>query len=268
MIVIAIASPKGGVTKSWSTLSLAAEYSQKGFRVLIVDGDGSRNATVTAIEDLDALEYSLEEVFANPRFDVRKAIYPCSDEFPNVHVLAGSKALEKPQSVMAGRKNVETVLKRALRSLNEEFDLVLVDTPANMNIVTENALAACDAYLCPIDHDRHAIDGFLGIQEMVESMVSEQVIDNKPKCLGFFFTKVEEGARVTRLVDKAVQQLIKEGILAKKHLINIRMGKSIHPKEAGFHGTTLQFNRSHPVCKNYVALAKFIQKNIDIPRSL
>ncbi len=254
---------KGGVTKTFTLLSLAVEFSilsKKKARILIVDCDPSRNAGIAAIDDISRVSYTLLDVFKNKDFDVRKAIYPCSDQFPSIDILYGHKDLVGIESALAQRKNKETILNRALSDIAPDYDFAFIDTPPNDGILTQNAIAACDAYLVPIDHDRNALDGYFGASHIVDDLYDEGSIQTKPKCLGALFVKVATGAKVTK-VTNLVDEVAKKEV---KNLIPIRIPSSTHAKEAMFYSTTLQFQRKHPVTIEYNKLAKYIIKSSNL----
>ncbi len=259
MSVIAICCSKGGVGKTFTTLSLAVEFaflSDKKKRILIIDSDPSRNATIAIVKNLASIKYTLLDVFKDKNFDIKKAIYEGTAEFPSVSVLASHEQLTEIESLLSQRKNQETILKRAIGSLN--YDVILIDTPPNNGILTQNALAACDAFLVPVDHDRNAIDGFFSAVNSVEDLCQEGSIDKKPVCLGAVFTKVEENTAITKLMDKTADKEM------HGHVVPVRIPKSIHTREAVFYATTIQFQRSHPVCKAYNKLTTYIIKKLNM----
>ena len=259
MTVIAICCSKGGVGKTFTTLSLAVEFSflsDKRKRVLIIDCDPSRNSTIAVAKNYDNIKHTLLDVFKDKNFDIKKAIYEGTDEFPSVSVLASHEQLTEVESLLAQRKNQETILKRAISTLN--YDVILIDTPPNNGILTQNALAACDAFLVPVDHDRNAMDGFFSAANSVEDLLEERSIEKRPVCLGALFTKVEESTSATKLMDKIADKEMQGNI------IPIRVPKSVHTREAIFYATTIQFQRKHPVCKSYNKLANYIIKKLNM----
>lgn len=259
MKTITICCSKGGVGKTFTTLSLAVEFaflSDKKKKILIIDCDPSRNASIAVAKDYDQITHTLLDVFKDKNFDIKEAIYEGTEEFPGISILAGDEQLTDIESLLAQRKNQETILKRALKDL--KYDIVLIDTPPNNGILTQNALAACDAFLVPVDHDRNAVDGFFSAVNSVEDLFEENSIEKKPVCLGALFTKVEERATATKLMDSIAEEEL------KGKTIPIRVPKSVHTREAIYYATTIQFQRAHAVCKAYSKLANMIIKKLSL----
>ena len=264
--VLSVINPKGGMAKTFTCQSLAVELSlmSKGkLKILLVDGDGSRNTTTSAIEKIDTIDKTLKNIFEDKNSDISEAIYDCTEQFPGIFVLAGDEDLESPSDVIGNRKNRETILKRSLEKL-KGFDLAIIDTPATRNLITQNAMAACDYYLVPIDHDKNGVNGFLATKDMLKNLLDEEVIKKEPICIGGFFTRVSEGHNVTKIADNALKELIKEGVIHKDEVLKIRVPFTPHTKEATWADTTLQFQRKHKVTKCYTKLANIVVKKMDI----
>ncbi len=261
MYKVVVVCIKGGVGKTLTVLSLAAEFgilSKGRLKGLLVDCDptcNSSNPTIGA-KDTDATIY---DVYKNPDLDIREAIYPADqDQYPGLYVLAGDSRMSEVDELLARRAIKETVLHRALKAVEHEFDYAIIDTPASKTTMLKNAVCASDAYIVPIEHDIQAIDGYLFVQNLIDELSDVWVeLRPKPKNLGVFFTKVEPKGNAIQRIEEMAKKEVKEKLLP------IKIPKSIHAKEARIDGLSLQHDRVHPISVAYSALAQYLLKTFE-----
>jgi chromosome partitioning protein len=171
--VIAIANQKGGVGKTTTAVNLAASLAATKRRVLLVDLDPQGNATMGSGIDKSQLERSsvdvlLEEVeLINALVTVEPGGYqllPANQDLTAAEV----RLLQMP----SGR---ETKLRNALEPVRESFDVILIDCPPALNMLTVNSLVAADSVLIPMQCEYYALEGLsalLGTVEQIRAAVN------------------------------------------------------------------------------------------------
>lgn len=184
--MVAVAQHKGGTGKTTSALALAAIASQAGLRSLLIDLDPQACATkgvgvslsakdsLATMEDVLLRRASLADVILDTRFENLSIA-------PSRTALAG--ALEDPRKM--GR---ETRLARGLRTIADRYDLVLVDTPPSLGILTTNALAACRRVIVPVEPQLWSVEGVARILEVISDVRSS--LDVSPRLGGVLITRV------------------------------------------------------------------------------
>ncbi len=261
MHTIAVCCGKGGVGKTFSALSIAVELSIKSDykkRILIVDLDPSINTSIRICNEEKA-KISLADLFEDINLDPRKAIYPATEHFPGVHILISSDKLDFVDQLTVKRRNPDSILKRILKQLDQEFDIAIIDCPPSRGSLVSNALVACDAYITPFGLDDASIDGVLAINKLLEELIAEEVLSKRPVNLGAFCTNFEKGhSRATKYVQKIADEYL------KTTLLGIQIPGSTHVKEAVSHQSTLQFDRKHKVCVAYQKLTNHIVKKLNL----
>ena len=154
--VIAVANQKGGVGKTTTTINLGAAIAEHGKKVLIVDLDPQANATTglgVASRDLQESVYQVlcEEVAA------RDVIRPV--DVPDLDLLPSSLALAGAEIELVSALSREHRLTRALAPIVEAYDLILVDCPPALGLLTINALVFARELLVPIQCEYYALEG-------------------------------------------------------------------------------------------------------------
>ena len=153
--VIVVSNQKGGVGKTTTCINLAAELGRHGYSVLVVDMDPQANGTSGLGVNASTLERSIYNVLLGD-IPIRDAILTTAWE--NVSLLPSSLDLAGAEIELASAISRESKLKRQLEKL-DGFDVVLIDCPPSLGILTLNALAACDRLLVPIQCEYYALEG-------------------------------------------------------------------------------------------------------------
>ena len=190
--VITLANIKGGVGKTTATVNLAYLLAtQHGKRVLVVDSDDQGNATkYLGVRDMPLVEHKSlwEGLHERRRFDEVMVQSP----YENLWVVPSSKDLRKAQVAFGQSARGLKLFRHLLQGVEDQFDVVLIDTKPQVNILLQAALSASHWYLIPSFPESDSYDGFVDlVAECEEIRVEENASLN---CMGLFFTCVKRAA--------------------------------------------------------------------------
>ncbi len=153
---LAVANQKGGVGKTTTAVNLGAALAEIGFRVLVVDLDPQGNATTGLGVNARSLEASIYDVILHdvPLEDVVEAT-----SLRNLFVVPATIDLAGAEIELVPLFSRELRLRRALDTVEGDYDYVLIDCPPSLGLLTVNGLAAATEVLVPIQCEYYALEG-------------------------------------------------------------------------------------------------------------
>ena len=236
-IALALVNNKGGVGKTTSAVSLAAGMAVEGLHVLLADLDAQGSASLSLGIARADLSPGAAEVILDGRL-IREAIRPSMVK--GLDILPGSMKLASADLALSDVKGREAVLKNALTPIIKDYDIVVLDCPPSLGLLTVNALTAADFFLVPVTLDYLALEGLVNLMEAVELIRAG--IGKTAAPLGFLLTLADYRLNVTEEIAGMIRKHY--GRLVFKTIIpgNVKLkeapsfGKTIFDYDAGSAG--------------------------------
>ncbi len=152
--IIAVVNQKGGVGKTTTAVNLTAALTEAGKKVLLCDFDPQANATSGLGLDKRKLRKSVYDVVIN-ELPAADAIVSTKfgDVLPSSSYLAGA-AVE-----LISMQNANGQLRRGLEQIRDQYDVIFIDCPPSLEMLTINALAAAESILIPVQCEYYALEG-------------------------------------------------------------------------------------------------------------
>ncbi|SUP43958.1 ParA family protein [Veillonella criceti] len=154
--IIAITNQKGGVGKTTTSVNLSACIAKLGKKVLLIDMDPQGNASSGLGIDKDNLDSCIYDVLIND-MAVEDVIVPTA--IKKLKIAPASIDLAGASVELVGLSKREYILKKALKSIKDEFDYIFIDCPPSLDLLTLNALVAANGVLIPIQSEFYALEG-------------------------------------------------------------------------------------------------------------
>jgi chromosome partitioning protein len=166
-MIIAIANQKGGVGKTTTAINLAAAFARRGQRVLLLDLDPQANSSITFLDPL-TIDFSAYDLMVDGLGSVEKSIYQTSVK--GLDIIPSRINLAKIESKLVGDFDAPFRLKDRLETLRALYDVIVIDTPPTLGLVTVNALVAATHVLIPIQSSYFALEGTDDLLETIEKV--------------------------------------------------------------------------------------------------
>jgi chromosome partitioning protein len=246
--IIAVANQKGGVAKTTSVAALAAAFGERGRSVLAVDLDPQACLTFSMGFEPDDLDLTVHDVLMG-RCGLDEAILPVEDE---AFDLVGSNIdLAGAEAYLLTRTGREYALHQALRDMDRSYQLVLLDCPPSLGVLTINALTAADEVVIPLQCETLSHRGVGQLLSTIEDV--RRLTNNRLKVIGLLPTMFDARTNHAREI------LADVGSRYRLPVLDPPVKKSIRFAEAPREGRSiLRFSPSHPGAEAYRALAESI----------
>ncbi len=198
-VCIAVTNQKGGVGKTTTTVSLGASLAARGLRVLIIDADPQANATSAfGIKGRDEAGLYSALIEEEP---LERSVEPTAT--PNLWLVPTTPALAGAEVELVTVMEREFRMKRALESLRTQYDIILMDCPPSLGLLTVNALAAADEVIIPVQAEYFALEGLGHLSRTVEMI--RRNLNPQLAIRGVLLTMYDSRTNLAREVEQDVR---------------------------------------------------------------
>jgi chromosome partitioning protein len=257
--IVGVVNQKGGVGKTTTAINLAACLALEGLSILLVDCDPQANATSGLGIPRDDNRHSIYEVLVgqSPAHQVILAT-----DIEKLWLLPGSKNLTGANIELAAVEGRETRLRDALAPIRSNHDLVILDCPPALDLLTLNSLVAADSLIVPMQAEYFALEG---ISELISTLDRVRAAFNPSiEIEGVLLTMYDDRTNLAQQVTETLREYFKEKLFKTVIPRNIRLA------EAPSHGkpVALYDGRSRGTEAYFELTGEFLARNnIESPRS-
>lgn len=248
---------KGGVGKTTTVINLGVYLAQAGHKVLLVDLDPQANLTSglgvnvpnaghADITGRESKQKTVYDILVNEE-QPADVIVDANQE--NLRVLPSGIELSGAEVEMVNMMSRENVLKNALAKIKQDYEIVLIDCPPSLGILTINALTAADKVLIPIQCEYFALEGLGQLMNTIKLVKSQ--LNPQLEIGGVVLTMFDNRTNLSRDVAQEVRTFFKEIVF------NTVVPRNIRLSEAPSHGLAIQdYDPQSAGAKAYAALAQ------------
>ena len=249
--IIAVANQKGGVGKTTTAVNLSAALGEMGKKTLLVDSDPQGNSSSgvgidrkhsrKTVYELLIGECGVEEILVHT-------------DYQNLDILPSSMNLAAAELELISQEHREALLKKALLTLREVYDYIIIDCPPSLGIITTNALCAADTLLVPIQCEYYALEGLSQLMNSVRRV--KRHYNEQLDLEGVLLTMYDGRLNLTQQVVEEVKKYFPRKVFATTIPRTVRLSEA-----PSFGKPILYFDRSSKGAKAYRELAKEVEQN-------
>jgi chromosome partitioning protein len=253
MTVITVANQKGGVGKTTTAINLGTALAATGKRVLIIDLDPQGNAsTGLGINRADRKQSSYEVLIGE--IPVTDAVI--STVVPGLDIVPATADLSGAEIELVDFEQRTHRLDQALKTVSDRWDVVLIDCPPSLGLLTINAMVAADSLLVPLQCEFFALEGLSQLLSTVERIRSR--FNPGLAILGVALTMYDRRNRLTEQVSADVRAVLGKVVFETVIPRNVRLS------EAPSHGIpALIYDYRCSGSEAYIALARELIVRLD-----
>lgn len=244
--MIALANQKGGVGKTTSSVNLSSSLAFLGKKVLLVDIDPQGNASSGVGVNKGEMEHCIYDVLVD---DVAIQDVLQKTDLDNLNVIPATIQLAGAEVELVPAISREIRLKKAIDSIRDDYDYVIIDCPPSLGLLTLNALTAADSVLIPVQCEYYALEGLsqlLNTIRIVQKHLNED-LEIEGVLLTMLDARTNLGIQVIEEVKKYFQNKVFNTIIPR----NVRLS------EAPSHGKPiLLYDAKSKGAEVYLELAK------------
>ena len=249
--IIAVVNQKGGVGKTTTAVNLTAALHDLGLKVLLVDFDPQANASSGLGVDKRYIKHSVYDVIINDLNPVNAIVSTTyGDVLPSHADLAGAGV------ELLSMENSNNRLAEALKKVRDKYDLILIDCPPSLELLTLNGLSAADGILVPVQCEYYALEGLSDLMSTLRAV--KRRMNPRLEIFGVALTMFDGRTNFSNQVAEEVRWHFPGKVFGTVVPRNVRLA------EAPSHGLPVTaYDKSSRGAKAYAAMALEVKAKLN-----
>ena len=219
--VITVTNQKGGVGKTTTSINVAFYLAKSGKRTLLIDFDPQGNASSGLGVSKEDLEHTISDVLLGT-IDANQAI--CKTDFKHLDLIPSTPQLADIEVKIANAQNRFILLRSAIKSISDNYDYVIIDSPPSLSLLTVNSMIAANYILLPVQTEFYALEG---VAQLLETMkLVKKVANPNLSILGVLATMYDKRTSLSSQVLAEIKKYFKELTFKTTIPRNIRLAEA------------------------------------------
>lgn len=254
MKTISIFNQKGGVGKTTSVVNLAVALSKLNKKILVIDFDPQANTTTGLGFDKNELEKSIYKMFYDEGDNYKDYILK-SEEGPYLIASENSLSGLEVELVSLDEEERLKMLSQIIEEIKKDFDIILIDCPPSLGLLSLNALVASDSIIIPIQTEYYALEGVSELLKTYQTI--KESIKEDLEIEGVLLCMFDKDTDLSYEVVEEVKSFFKEKVFSTMIPRNIKLAEA-----PSFGKSVITYDEKSKGARAYLSLAKELVENI------
>ena len=250
--VLAFSNQKGGVGKTTSAVNIALSLAVTEVRTLLIDLDPQANATTGLSDLITEGSGNIYEILLQGG-GMKQAITKTS--FSHLDVIASTNDLVGAEIELVSIMAREHQLQKAIETIRKQYDIIIIDCPPSLGLLTINAFTASDALVIPIQCEYYALEGLGQLLNTIRLV--KRHLNNKLEIIGIIMTMYDSRLNLSKQVVKEVDSFFKEKLFKTYIHRNVRLSEA-----PSFGKPALLYDANSTGAQNYMTLTEEILQRV------
>ena len=250
--ILAFSNQKGGVGKTTSAVNVALSLAVSEIKTLLIDLDPQANATTGLSELVFEQKNNIYDAILGEK-NVKNCITNTS--FPHLDIIASTNDLVGAEIELVGVMAREYQLKKTLNSIEGKYDIIIIDCPPSLGLLTINALTASNAIVIPIQCEYYALEGLGQLLNTVRLV--QRHLNKKLEITGILMTMYDGRLNLSKQVVEEVNSFFKEKLFKTFIHRNVRLSEA-----PSFGKPALLYDANSTGAQNYMTLTEEILQRV------
>jgi chromosome partitioning protein len=220
--VVAIANQKGGVGKTTTAVNLAASLAVAEQRTLLIDGDPQGNASSGVGLTRDAISRTVYDVLIGAA--TLDDVIHHGVQFKHLDVAPATADLAAAEVELVDQPDRELAMRKAIASVRDRYDYLLIDCPPSLGLITVNMLAAADTLLIPVQCEYYALEGLSQLLNTVHLV--QRNVNDRLEIEGVLLTMYDARLNLSRQVAADAREYFGQQVFETVIPRNIRLAEA------------------------------------------
>ena len=250
--VLAFSNQKGGVGKTTSAVNIALSLAVTEVRTLLIDLDPQANATTGLSDLITEGSGNIYEILLQGG-GMKQAITKTS--FSHLDLIVSTNDLVGAEIELVSIMAREHQLQKAIETIRKQYDIIIIDCPPSLGLLTINAFTASDALVIPIQCEYYALEGLGQLLNTVRLV--QRHLNKKLEIIGIIMTMYDSRLNLSKQVVKEVDSFFKEKLFKTYIHRNVRLSEA-----PSFGKPALLYDANSTGAQNYMTLTEEILQRV------
>lgn len=242
--IISITNQKGGVGKTTTSMNIAVSLAISEVKTLLIDFDPQANASTGLSDIYEDPEFNIYDVLIRGK-KIKEVI--AATQLDNLDIIVSTNDLVGAEVELVSIMSREFQLQKALESIRDEYEFIIIDCPPSLGLLTINALSASNSLIIPIQCEYYALEGLGQLLNTIRLV--QKNLNQNLSIEGVLLTMYDNRLNLSKQVADEVRSYFEDKVFDTTIQRNVRLGEA-----PSFGKPVILYDANSTGAQNYMAL--------------